>query len=72
MFRSVMVDYNLPLNSIIIAQSSLVGYEREKNYDFNGVKPKVIYDNITEFIPLKSIARNNKFNVKYDIFNGES
>ena len=67
MFRSVMVDYNLPLNSIIIAQSSLVGYEREKNYDFNGVKPKVIYDNITEFIPLKSIARNNKFNVNYTI-----
>ena len=67
MFRSVLVDYNLPSNSIIIAQSSLVGYEREKKYNFNGIKPRVIYDNITEYVPLKSISRNNKLSVDYSI-----
>ena len=67
MFRSVLIDYKLPTNSIIIAQSNLLGYENEKSYNFNGIKPSVIFDNITEFQPFKSIARNNKLNVDYPI-----
>ena len=67
MFRSVLIDYELPTNSIIIAQSNLLGYENEKNYDFRGVKPSVIFDNITEFQPFKSVARNDKLNVDYPI-----
>ena len=33
MFRSVLIDYKLPTNSIIIAQSNLLGYKNEKEYD---------------------------------------
>ena len=32
MFRSVLIDYKLPTNSVIIAQSNLLGYENEKKY----------------------------------------
>ena len=67
MFRSVLIDYKLPTNSIIIAQSNLLGYKNEKEYDFRGIKPNVIFDNITEFQPFKSIARNDKLNVDYPI-----
>ena len=67
MFRSVLIDYKLPINSIIIAQSNLLGYKNEKNYDFKGVKPNVIFDNITEFQPFKSVARNDKLNIDYPI-----
>ena len=67
MFRSVLIDYKLPTNSIIIAQSNLLGYENEKEYDFRGVKPSMIFDNITEFQPFKSIARNNKLYPIYPI-----
>ena len=67
MFRNVLIDYKLPTNSVIIAQSNLLGYENEKNYDFKGVKPNVIFDNITEFQPFKSIAKNDKLNVDYPI-----
>ena len=67
MFRSVLIDYKLPTNSIIIAQSNLLGYKNEKEYDFKGVKPSVIFDNITEFQPFKSVARNDKLNVDYPI-----
>ena len=67
MFRSVLIDYKLPTNSIIIVQSNLLGYENEKNYDFKGIKPNVIFDNVTEFQPLKSVARNNKLNADYPI-----
>ena len=67
MFRSVLIDYKLPTNSVIIAQSNLLGYENEKKYDFKGVKPNVIFDNITEFQPFKSVARNDKLNIDYPI-----
>ena len=67
MFRSVLIDYKLPTNSVIIAQSNLLGYENEKKYDFKGVKPNVIFDNVTEFQPFKSVARNDKLNIDYPI-----
>jgi len=67
MFRSVLIDYKLPTNSIVIAQSNLLGYKNEKEYDFKGVKPNVIFDNITEFQPFKAVAKNHKLNINYPI-----
>ena len=53
-------------NELLLLEKNSVGLSHQ-SYNFNGIKPSVIFDNITEFQPFKSIARNNKLNVDYPI-----
>jgi len=50
MFENVIIDYNLPHNSMIILSSNALGYDHEKlQYGENSPIVKCIFDNVLEY-----------------------
>jgi hypothetical protein len=66
MFETVLSEYNLPSNSLIILSSNLNGYSDTKKYHFKNTPVNVIYENATEFQPFKHIPRGGFQDYTFD------
>ena len=66
MFETVLTEYDLPSNSLIILSSNLNGYSYLENYSFKNKFVNVIYDNATEFQAFKHIPRGGFQDYTFD------
>ena len=73
LLASVLSDYNLPHNSIILCLSNTRGYEQEharhfkKDYFPKRIRPRVVWDNFLEFTCLKKTRYSPDINYNYTI-----
>ena len=63
-FQSIIKEYDIPNNSIVILNSNLTGYELEKKYNFNNNFVNVIFESAME---LNAFKFNKFFNFNYSI-----